>query len=75
MRTKENNKERFDLVHQRFPEVDMDLVIPNENNMILFMRMIEESYCSIGKYFSAIGVDDSEQKSIKKRLITKCGLI
>ena len=75
MRTKENNKERFELVHQRFPEVDMDLVIPNENNMISFMRMIEESYCSIGKYFSAIGVDDSEQKSIKKRLITKCGLI
>ncbi|WP_242838266.1 tyrosine-protein phosphatase [Butyrivibrio proteoclasticus] len=68
MRTKKNNKERFELIHQNFPELDMNIVIPNENNMISFMKMIEESYDTVENYFSAIGISRDEQKKITAKL-------
>ena len=68
MRTKENNKERFELIHQNFPELDMNIVIPNENNMISFMKMIEESYGTVESYFKAIGISSDEQEKIKAKL-------
>ena len=68
MRTKKNNKERFELIHQNFPELDMNIVIPNENNMISFMKMIEESYDIVENYFSAIGISRDEQKKITAKL-------
>jgi len=68
MRTKENNKERFELIHKNFPDLDMNIVIPNENNMISFMEMIEESHGTIEGYFSAIGIGSDEQEKIKEKL-------
>lgn len=69
MRTKENNKERFELIHKNFPELDMNIVIPNENNMITFMKMIEDKYTSVEGYFSAIGINSAMQEKIKCRLL------
>ncbi len=68
MRTKKNNKERFELIHQNFPELDMNIVIPNENNMISFMKMLEERYGTIESYFSTIGISSDEQEKIKAKL-------
>lgn len=55
MRTKENDKQRFELIHQNFPELNMNIVIPNENNMTKFMEMIEDEHGSVQNYFSSIG--------------------
>jgi hypothetical protein len=68
MRTKDNNKERFELIHKNFPDLDMNIVIPNENNMIRFMEMLEEKYGTIESYFSAIGIDTATQTKLKAKL-------
>ena len=68
MRTKENNKPRFELIHQNFPELDMNIVIPNKNNMIKFMEMIEDNYGTVEKYFESIDISQEEQRVIKERL-------
>ena len=69
MRTKENNKERFELIRKNFPDLDMNIVIPNENNMIKFMEMIEEKYTTIENYFSAIGIDSKLQEKLREKLV------
>ncbi len=69
MRTKENCKERFDLIRQNFPDIDMNIVIPNENNMYSFMDMIEKEHGSINEYFTAIGIDEETQTVIRRKLI------
>ena len=67
MRTKENDKQRFELIHQNFPELNMNIVIPNENNMTKFMEMIEDGHGSVQNYFSSIGIT----AEIKQRLCEK----
>ncbi len=68
MRTKENCKERFDLIRQNFPDIDMNIVIPNENNMYSFMEMIEREYGSVSRYFAAIGIDEKMQEDIRGKI-------
>ncbi|WP_049945694.1 tyrosine-protein phosphatase [Butyrivibrio sp. LC3010] len=67
MRTKENNKKRFEQIQQNFPDLDMKIVIPNENNMIKFMEMIEANHGTVQNYFTSIGITpDIQQKIIEK---------
>ncbi len=68
MRTKENDQPRFELIHKNFPDLDMNIVIPNENNIIRFMEMIEDNYGSVEKYFKAIGISSDLQRKIKDKL-------
>ena len=68
MRTKENNKPRFELIHKNFPDLDMNIVIPNENNMLKFFEMLEDKYSSAEEYFEEIGVGTDLQKKIKDKL-------
>ncbi len=69
MRTRENNKPRFELIHKNFPDLDMNIVIPNENNMIRLFEMLEDKYGSSEEYFEAIGVSADEQEKIKGKLL------
>ena len=41
----------------------------NREDMISFMKMIEESHGTIEGYFSAIGIGSEEQERIKEKLI------
>ena len=67
MRTKENDRERFELIHKNFPDLDMNIVIPNENNMYRFMELIEANHGTVQDYFSSIGITtDIQQKIIEK---------
>ena len=68
MRTKENNKERFEQIQQNFPDLDMNIVIPNENNMIRFMEMIEANHGSVQGYFSSIGITTENQNRLCEKL-------
>ena len=68
MRTKENDKERFELIHKNFPDLDMNIVIPNENNMYKLFEMLEEKYHTAARYFETIGVERNLQEMIIQKL-------
>lgn len=70
MRTKDNSKTRFEMIHENFPDLDMNIVIPNENNMIRLFEMLEENYGTAQAYFEAIGVNSDLQEKIVQKL---CG--
>ncbi|MDE6518356.1 MAG: tyrosine-protein phosphatase [Acetatifactor sp.] len=68
MLTRECSGERFDQIHRNFPEVDMNIVIPNENNMRKFLEMFRERFSDIYHYFKTIGVTDKECQRLKEKL-------
>lgn len=72
MLSKECNKERFELIHKNYPDIDMNIVIPNENNMRKFLNLIKQHYGDVQGYFTAIGVTKEEQKAIRDKLIGQC---
>ena len=68
MRTKENSRPLFERIHGKFPDLDMNIVIPNETNITRFLEMIEESYSTVEDYFSAIGIGSDMQEKLKEKL-------
>lgn len=68
MITKVCNKERFDLLHKNFPEVDMNIVIPKERYMQEFLDMFKERYGNAEAYLLEIGLVESEIRKIKHKL-------
>ena len=71
--TKECNRERFELIHKNYPEIDMNVVIPNEGYMCRFLDLIEQQYGSIQGYFTAIGITEKEQRAIRSKLADDTG--
>ena len=69
MRTKQNNEPRFELIRQNFPDIDMNIVIPNENNMAVFMDLIEKEHQAVEGYFEAVGIMADLQEIIKNKFI------
>jgi protein tyrosine/serine phosphatase len=65
MLTKENNKERFEQIHNRHPELDMDIVIPHEEYMNTFLDLFEKKYRSAENYMLQIGLSENEIREIK----------
>ena len=68
MITKVCNKERFDLLHKNFPEVDMNIVIPKERYMQEFLDMFKERYGNAEAHLLEIGLVESEIRKIKHKL-------
>ncbi|WP_051538249.1 tyrosine-protein phosphatase [Butyrivibrio proteoclasticus] len=69
MRTKLNIAERFELIHKNFPDLDMNIVIPNENNMYVFFDLLKESHGTAKAFFEAIGIDAATQKKIVAKMV------
>ena len=69
MRTKRNNEPRFELIHRNFPELDMNIIIPNENNMQVFMDRIREEYETIENYFISVGISKDLQQMMREKMI------
>ena len=67
MLTKECSGERFNQIHKNFPEVDMNIVIPNENNMRKFLEMFRERFSDINHYFRLIGVAEEEYIALREK--------
>lgn len=68
MRTKLNNEERFKMIHENFPDIDMNIVIPNENNMYRFFELIEENHGTVQELFENIGIDAEFQAKIVTKM-------
>ncbi len=69
MLTKEYGKERLELVHKNFPEIDMNIVIPCEMFMEEFLNLFRKMYGDTDKYFRKIGLCDEEIYKIKCKLV------
>lgn len=69
MLTKTYNQERFDLIHQNFPDIDMNIVIPSEQYMEEFLHLLKAKYGSFRQYLLAIGVTSDEIDGIKEKLL------
>lgn len=71
MLTKENSKERFDLVRKNFPDVDMNIVIPRESYIKDFMNAFKERFGNTEGYFSFIGLPKDKADKLYNKLMKK----
>jgi predicted acetyltransferase/protein tyrosine/serine phosphatase len=67
--TREYGKERLELVHKNFPEVDMNIVTPNNWFMEEFLRLFREKFGTTEEYFTSLGLSLEEIEKIRRKLI------
>lgn len=67
--TREYGRERLELVHKNFPEVDMNIVTPKEWYMEEFLRLFKEKFGTTEKYFESLGLSLDEIEKVRKRLV------
>lgn len=67
--TKEYGKERLDLIHKNFPDIDMNIVTPRAWFMEEFLRLFRERYISTEQYFKEAGLDEAEIERIYGKLV------
>ena len=68
--TKEYGKERLALVHQNFPDVDMNIVIPQEGFMREFLKLFRERFQNTDCYFKEIGLNEQEIAGITEKCVS-----
>ncbi len=69
MITKECNDPRFQLLREKFPELDMNLVIPQERNMVDFLRLFHQKYGTVQEYLYGVGLSQKEISLLKNKLV------
>jgi len=67
--TREYGKERLELVHKNFPEVDMNIITPKEWYMEEFLRLFREKFGTTESYFKSLGLTTEEIERIRKKLV------
>lgn len=68
--TKEYGKERLELAHKNFPELDMNIVTPCEMFMEEFLRLFRAEYGDTSRYFKSLGLSETEIQAIREKM---CG--
>ena len=68
--TREYGKARLALVHQNFPDVDMNIVTPQENFMREFLRLFRERFQNTDRYFKKIGLDQTEIANLTEKCVS-----
>ncbi len=69
MMTKEYSRERFDLIHQKFPDLDMNIIIPNETYMAQFLHLFQENYGDAQSYLRSLNISPEEIQKIRAKLL------
>ena len=69
MLTKECNQKRFALFRQKYPDVDINIVIPSEEYIVSFLRLFQEKYSDVQNYLHTIGLSAEEIELIKGKLV------
>ena len=69
MLTKECNRERFELLRKRRPDLDMNIVIPRESYIRDFMDLFRERFGSVDSYFACIGLSEETKQKLLARLL------
>lgn len=68
--TREYGKERLALLHQNFPEIDMNIVIPREDFMREFLKLFRERFQNTDCYFKEIGLGETEIAKITEKCVS-----
>jgi len=71
MLTKLHNRKRFALARKNFPDIDINIVIPQEKNMVQFLQLFREKYGSAENYLHFIGILSEEMQMLTDKLIMK----
>ena len=69
MLTKECNQKRFAALREKFPETDINIVIPCEDYMVQFLQLFREKYGSAEAYLQAIRITNKEIMQLKGKLL------
>ena len=69
MLTKACSQQRFEMIRQNFPEVDLNIAIPRPSYMTDFIRLFRSRFGGIEGYFSWLGLSPEEQKSLREKLL------
>lgn len=67
--TKEYGKERLNLIHKNFPDIDMSIITPCEMYMEEFLRLFRNQYKNTDNYFHTIGLSDEEIEKLRYKLL------
>lgn len=68
--TREYGKERLARIHQNFPDVDMNIVIPREDFMREFLKLFRERFQNTDCYFKEIGLGETEIAKITEKCVS-----
>lgn len=71
MLTKECNQKRFVLFRQKYPDIDINIVIPHEEYIVRFLRLFHEKYDDAQNYLHAIGLLAEEVEQVKEKLVER----
>lgn len=66
--TKDCIRGRLELVHQRFPELNMDIVTPSEGHIAGFLRLWKEKYGTAERYLQTIGLTGGQIENLRRKL-------
>lgn len=69
MITKECNRERFKVIPQKFPNLDINIVIPHEEYIHTFLDLFLAKYHHAENYLQSIGLKQKEVIGIKNKLL------
>ncbi len=69
MLNREYNRERFALARQKFPDIDINIIIPHTEYMTRFLALFREKYGNPVNYLRTIGVLPEETGRLKSKLI------
>ena len=67
--TREYGRERLELVHKNFPEIDMNIITPKEWFMEEFLRLFRAKFGNTEEYFQVLGLNSEEIERIRKKLL------
>lgn len=59
---------RLKLVHQQFPELDMNIVTPQPRHILDFLKLWREKYGTAENYLQAIGLTNEQIEKIRCKL-------
>ena len=69
MISKENLKDKFDIIKNNNPNIDINIIIPHESYIINFIKMFHEKYGDINKYLDVIGLSVNDRIKLKNKLL------
>lgn len=69
MLTREYNRKRFALARQKFPDIDINIIIPHTEYMTRFLALFREKYGNPVNYLRTIEVVSEEIGRLKSKLI------
>ena len=72
MISKENFKIKFEEIKIKNPNIDLNIIIPQESYVIEFMKMFYDKFGDINKYMDFIGLDNYYRIKIKNKLLKEC---